>query len=76
MIQIQSSRIGDLVRVQHRDGSYPLPEGLPDGSEVHLMGVVQTDRLVEWEGQLFVVSMSDLAPVLAADAAAGGGNRW
>jgi hypothetical protein len=52
-----SYRIGDLVRVTNCVGRCALPAGLPNGAEVRVVGIVQTDRLVEWEGELFEVNM-------------------
>jgi hypothetical protein len=38
----------------------PLPDGLPAGVAVQMVGIVQTSRLVEWNGQWFEVSMTNL----------------
>ena len=53
-------RIGDLVRLHHDYNEHPLPEGLPAGAEVRIVGLVQTYRLVEWEGELFEIDMFNI----------------
>ena len=49
-----------MVKVHHCYGGYSLPDGLPDGSLVRLVGLVQAYRLVEWEGELFEVHMANV----------------
>ena len=58
MIATVHYRIGDWVMVN--PGTAPLPDGLPVGAVVRLVGIVQTSRLVEWDGQLFEVNMTNL----------------
>jgi hypothetical protein len=58
MIPLFNCRTGELITID--GGLQPLPDGLPAGVAVHMVGIVQTSRLVEWNGQWFEVSMTNL----------------
>jgi hypothetical protein len=66
MIRTLNYRIGDVVGVHHRDDGHRLPEGLPEGAQVAVVGIVQVSRLVEWEGELFEIHMANIDPPAAA----------
>jgi hypothetical protein len=66
MIQTLNYKVGDVVRVHHCYGEYMLPQGLPDGAEVWVVGFVQALRLVEWDGELFEVHMTNIEPMAGA----------
>jgi hypothetical protein len=66
MIRGLNYKIGDVVGVHDCDDGHRLPEGLPDGAQVAVVGIVQVSRLVEWEGELFEVHMANLDPPAAA----------
>ena len=67
MLRRLNHKVGDVVEVHHCDGEHRLPEGLPDGAQVAVVGIVQVIRLVEWEGELFEVHMANIdAPAAAA----------
>jgi hypothetical protein len=58
MIRQKPYRIGDLVKVKHVHGGYPLPAGLPEGATVRVLAFDIGYRDVEYQGQVFHVAMA------------------
>jgi hypothetical protein len=58
MLRQVAYRVGSRVRVYSVAGGYRLPTGLPEGSQVVVLAIEPGMRVVEFEGQAFLVPMA------------------
>ena len=49
-------RTGDIVKIRYWTGADPIPDGLPDGISVKVVGCDNGSNDVEFEGKVFRVS--------------------